>query len=247
MATTVSFQGVSSGLQTDNLVNAIIQQEGQSVQRFKDKQALNTKRIDAFTGMKNAMIGLSASTTGISASQDKASLTSSMQDIVSKFNATVKIYKDASTATKNSDGSVTQAAFSNDPTARSFISQVRSALGESSAKDLGIKTNRDGTLSLDLITLNATFDKDPEAARGIAANLSKSVQSTVTRLTTYDGNIPNTIASVTEQNKRLTAQIDSGQSKLDKRRVILKAQFSKMEQMISQLNSASQGLSGISF
>jgi flagellar hook-associated protein 2 len=59
MASTLSFQGITSGLQTDSLVDAIIQQDGQPLQRLKDRQALNTKRAVALRSIRTSMTSLS--------------------------------------------------------------------------------------------------------------------------------------------------------------------------------------------
>lgn len=59
MASTLSFQGITSGLQTDALVDAIIQQDGQPLQRLKDRQALNQKRADALKSIRSSMMSLS--------------------------------------------------------------------------------------------------------------------------------------------------------------------------------------------
>ena len=62
MATSpLSFQGLSSGLQTDALVNAIIQQEGQPVQRLQDKQTANNNRTAALQAMGTNLTALSTS------------------------------------------------------------------------------------------------------------------------------------------------------------------------------------------
>jgi len=61
MASAISFQGVTSGLQTDQLVAAIIQNEGQAVQRMKAKQTLNTQRSAALKTMASNMQSLGVS------------------------------------------------------------------------------------------------------------------------------------------------------------------------------------------
>lgn len=65
MASTLSFQGITSGLQTDALVNAIIQQDRQPLQRLQDKQALNTKRAAALRSMRTSLTTLSIGVSSI--------------------------------------------------------------------------------------------------------------------------------------------------------------------------------------
>ena len=120
--------------------------------------------------------GNQTGSTTLTVAQDKATATNGMQDIITKFNALLKIYKDASAATKDTDGSVIQGALSNDATSRTIISQVRAALTGASAglpgtatyqtpASLGVKTLSDGTLSLDTTVFQAALEKDPAAAK----------------------------------------------------------------------------------
>ncbi|MDP1830863.1 MAG: flagellar filament capping protein FliD [Geothrix sp.] len=112
---------------------------------------------------------------------DKAAITSAMQDAISKFNALVKTYKDAS---------VSGGALANDPSVRSMIAQVRSAFSGSpeglpataaftSTADLGIKTNRDGSLSLDVTAFQSALDTDPDAAQRVFAFTGESTNGVV--------------------------------------------------------------------
>jgi flagellar hook-associated protein 2 len=117
--------------------------------------------------------------TTLTVAQDKSGATAGMQDVLTKFNAILKTYKDASTITQDaSTGEITSGPLAGDPTARSVISQVRSALGGTpdgiassavfkSAAELGIKTNVDGTLSLDTTVFQAALDKDPDAVKKV--------------------------------------------------------------------------------
>jgi len=124
--------------------------------------------------------GQTTSTT-LTVAQDKGSITTAMQDAISKFNALLKTYKDASG---------TGGILANDPSVRSFITQIRAALSGSpaglassasftSTADLGIKTNRDGTLSLDTTVFQAAIDKDSAAAKRIFAFTGDSTNGVV--------------------------------------------------------------------
>jgi len=278
--------------------------------------------------------------TTLTVAQDKTAATAGMQDLLTKYNALLKVYKDAAASTKESDGSITPGALTGDSTARSVMNQVRAALGGAadglsasapykSGAELGIKTNVDGTLSLDVTAFQAALDKDPDAVKrvfsfsGTSTNgnvsfasgttatktgavdfdltygaggaisgsltyngvtysglsgtngtltgptgspleglnltvtgsgtgtltLSRGVgqklQDLISDLTSYGGTIETTRTSIDEQNKSLTARIDSGQVLLDKRKAALKAQFDKMESTLSQMRAASSSLSGI--
>lgn len=131
---------------------------------------------DAADGMTFTLKqGGQTGTTTLTVAQDKAAATSGMQDVISKFNALLKTYKDASTSTRDTNGFILQGALANDSTARSIISQVRSTLTGTSAglpvasaystpASLGVKTLPDGTLNLDTTVFQAAIEKDPAAA-----------------------------------------------------------------------------------
>lgn len=61
MSSPLSFQGLSTGLQTDTLVNAILQQEGQPVQRMIAQQTLNQNQITAYQALQSDLTALSSS------------------------------------------------------------------------------------------------------------------------------------------------------------------------------------------
>ena len=137
---------------------------------------------DAVDGVTfNLKQGAQPTATTFTVALDKSAITSAMQDAVSKFNAMLKVYKDASG---------TGGALANDPSVRSIVSQVRAALAGTpaglpttatvtSTADLGLKTNRDGTLSLDATAFQAALDKDPAAAKRIFAFTGESSNGAV--------------------------------------------------------------------
>jgi flagellar hook-associated protein 2 len=113
-------------------------------------------------------------TTTLTVAQDKGAATAGMQDVIAKYNTLMKGYKEASTSTKNSDGSINQGVLAGEVTSRNIINQVRETLGSvsaglsgtySSLSSLGIQTLPDGTLSLNTVTFQAAVEKDPVAAR----------------------------------------------------------------------------------
>lgn len=130
-------------------------------------------------------------TTTLTVAQDKASATAGIQDVITKFNALVKTYKDASTSTKSSDGSIIPGALAGDATTRAFITQIRTTLSGSSSglspssayqtlSSLGIKTLADGTLSLDSATFQAALETNPAAAQRLFTFSGESTSGVVT-------------------------------------------------------------------
>jgi flagellar hook-associated protein 2 len=106
--------------------------------------------------------------------QDVNAATSALQSLVSQFNSLLKIYKDASTPVNDGSGQITPKPLEGDSVARSLINQVRAALGGTvagmpsaskynSGASIGIKTNADGTLSLDTNAFKAALNDNPVA------------------------------------------------------------------------------------
>ncbi len=132
---------------------------------------------DAAEGMTFTLKqGGQTGTTTLTVAQDKTSATAGMQDVLTKFNALLKVYKDAASSTKDADGNIVQGALAGDASSRSIINQIRMTLTGASAglpsssayatpASLGIKTLADGTLSLDTTTFQAALEKDPLAAK----------------------------------------------------------------------------------
>ena len=283
--------------------------------------------------------GGQAGSTTLTVAQDKATATAGMQDVITKFNALAKIYTDAATATKDPNGTILPAALSGDATSRAIMAQIRTTLSGSSpglpgtatfqnAASLGVKTNSDGTLSLNTTTFQAAIEKDPTAAMrlftfsgdsnngvlsfqsgtdktatgAVTYTITKDVSGTYTGVFSGTANGPVTLTSsngtfiggagdlegltlkvtgegsgtlnlsrgsgqavrdlitnyqasgsgvlakaltnIQTQNKTLEDQIAAANSALERRKLVLQAQFSKMEVLIAQMKSSAGSLSG---
>ena len=150
---------------------------------------------DAVPGMTfNLQAGDPTKTTTLNVSIDKTAITAAMQDVVNKFNGFYQDYKSKTTSTTAADGTITSGVFNNEFSIRTIVSQVHNALMGSvagispnapfnSAASVGLKTNRDGTLSLDTGAFQAALDKD---ATGVA-NVFNTTGSSSSPLLTFQG------------------------------------------------------------
>ncbi len=227
---------------------------------------------DAVTGMtftlKSGGQTSSSTPTTLTVGTDKEGITKALQDTVSKFNAVLKLYKDNSqgatyssaTSSSSTSGDVLKPAgpLANQPTLRTMISNVRSAIMSSpaglpgdnyykSAAELGLKTNQDGTMSLDTTALKAALDKNPEAVREVFGKVNTVLQDTVNQITSPgSGSLALIRQSVDAQNSTLNLRIDSMQARLDRRRAALTLQYANLERTVGQLQAAGQSLSSLS-
>lgn len=134
--------------------------------------------------------GDATNATTLTVAQDKAGATTAMQDVITKYNAVLKIYKDAATVNKTDTGVTNPGPLTSDVVARSVINDLRDVLRGSpdglpdsatfkSSAELGIKTNSDGTLSLDVTKFQAAIDKDPVAVKNVFAFSGSSTNAAV--------------------------------------------------------------------
>jgi len=205
-----------------------------------------TDAVDGVTFTLKA--GDPTKTTTFSVAQDQNSAANALQDVVTKFNAILKVYK---------DNSGTGGALANDSTLRTLVSQVRSAVMSSPTgisagstyrgpAELGLKTNRDGTMELDTTAFKAALDKDPTAVANVFSGVQANVQTFTNRVTSpSSGNIAIILQTIDDQNTRLTKQISDGQKRLDRRREALQRQYANLEAVVGQLQAAGQSLSGL--
>ncbi|HET9596465.1 MAG TPA: flagellar filament capping protein FliD [Anaeromyxobacteraceae bacterium] len=111
-----------------------------------------------------------------------------------------------------------------------------------SLADVGLETNRDGTLSIDDETLSAAIARDAtavndlfsKASGGIAAAVSKVVDTYVDPV---DGLLVQAQTSLNGTIKRMDDQVDQMNSRVDAYRASLTAQFAAMERIVSQYKS----------
>ena len=287
--------------------------------------------------------GGQATSTVLTVGVDKAAAVTGMQDVITKFNALTKIYKDAATSTRDTNGTILPGVLSNDPTARSLLAQLKSALTGASAgmpagvisapASLGVRTMADGTLSLDTQAFQTAYEKDPNAVmrlftfagdsnngvvsvnsggaksptgpvtftidsfttggvvsglfsgtdaqgnafsnvrlsgangvlngavgtalEGLSLNATalgsgtltltrgsgQKVQDLVAKFTASGtGDLMKVLANIDTQNRSLDSQISTGQALLDRRQIVLKNQFAKMETVIAQLKASGGNL-----
>ena len=210
----------------------------------------------------------SASTaTTLTVATDKEGITKALQDVVSKYNSVLKLYKDNSqgatyaknaSATSASSEALTPAgALANQPSLRSMISGVRSSIMSvpaglssgnyyQSASELGLKTNQDGTLSLDTTAFKAALDKNPAAVAEVFSKVNSGLQDSVSRITSPgSGSLATIRQNIDSQNSMLSLRIDSMQSNLDRRQKALELQYANLERVVGQLQSAGQSLGTI--
>lgn len=228
---------------------------------------------DAVEGMtftlKSGGQTASSTPTTLTVETDKEGITKALQDVVTKFNAVLKLYKDNSQGAKyasntssadsstSTDALTPAGALANDSSLRNMITKVRSSIMSvpsglaggnyfQSAAELGLKTNQDGTLSLDTAALQSALDKNPTAVAEVFSKVNTAVQDSVNEITSPgSGSLARIRQNIDSQNSLLNLRIDSLQSNLDRRKKALELQYANLEKVVGQLQSVGQSLGAI--
>jgi flagellar hook-associated protein 2 len=109
--------------------------------------------------------------------------------------------------------------------------------------DIGLKTNfQDGTLTIDSGRLGASLASNPQAINQIFSDpttgIGAAAQSLSDRYTNVvDGLLTNSSKSLNTRIKQMDTQADSMQARVDAFKANLTAQFTAMEQIVSQLKT----------
>lgn len=139
----------------------------------------------------NLKKGGSGNSTTLAVSQDTDSAVTAMNDLVSKYNTLVNYYQSQATVSQDASGNDTSGPLAGDSTAKSIMSQVRSALlgtasGISSSAayksvgSIGLKISSGGTLSLDETKFKEALKDDPEAVSKLFSFSGTTTNGSVT-------------------------------------------------------------------
>lgn len=199
----------------------------------------------------------SAQTVSLSVAEDRAGVKSSLKKFVDAYNKMVGTIGTLTnvTAVGGDDGQPLAGPLVGDASVRSFSSAIRNELGSTQGgtdgmrllADLGISTQRDGTLKIDderLDTVLAdSFDQVSgflTGENGVLARLESKVNpytQTGGILESRTDALQNTLSSVDDQREQLNRRI----GKLEAR---LFSQFNAMDALVAQLSGTSDYLSG---
>ena len=124
-------------------------------------------------------------TTTMTVGMDSGAASSAMQAVVTSYNQFYNDYANNAKFTRNADGTYTTGVFNMDMTVRNMVNQVSTALmapptGLPSTAALntpaavGLKTNQDGTLSLDTTAFVDAFKANPQAVTNLFGNSGSS-------------------------------------------------------------------------
>lgn len=133
-----------------------------------------------------------------------------------------------------------------------MISQtVMASGGVRTLGELGMEIQRDGTLELNALTMNAAISESPEAANAIFSNATTGIAAQIknfvkAQTSTTSGILVQRKNSLTSSIHEMDEKIETTQVRLDAERKRLVSQFTAMEQLFSSLKGLDSYLTSLS-
>lgn len=188
-------------------------------------------------------------------SNDVTGTQQKLQTFVDAYNDVVKLVQSQLAVNENTDRSTSLAG---DAAVRDLQSQLQrltaSVVGDGTVRslaDLGLKTARDGTLSIDATALGRAISNDASAVNAIFqtadTGLGAVVRTLVERETrSVDGLLTLDQKRLNDGVARIDTQIAAAQRRIEAYRKMLVAQFTAMEKTVSALKATGNYLTQMS-
>ena len=201
----------------------------------------------------------SAGTATVKIAEDSATTTAKMQDFVTAFNDVVKFVTENNVVTRDESGSEVRNIFAplastrtDDTALQALRAQISSTTASGGSlirvfSDIGITTQRDGTVKFDTTKLQQALSSEPGSVNSIIQTFADSISLTggvVDRYTRYSGlldiSINNNKNLITDLNRRISDAEKAIQRMADG----LKERYARLEGLMSRLQQQQNSLSG---
>lgn len=201
-----------------------------------------------------------AGTANISIGNDADTTADRIDQIVQAFNDIVKYVNSNDTVTQDttkSDRPITYGDLAKTHVDNDFITLFRGNLSGASSSngtavrsisEIGISTNRDGTLTFDSDVFKSAVANDPTGVGEVLNSFADSaagVSGSIYQFTSLDGFFDQAQQANTDQINNLNASIDQLDRQTDALRDRLTKQFANLESITSKLQNQQQALSGV--
>ncbi len=201
----------------------------------------------------------SAGSATVKIAEDAATTTAKMQDFVAAYNDIVKFVSENNQITRDDSGDEVKSVFSPLATSRtddSALQALRAQLSSSVASggsrirvfaDIGITTERDGTIKFDSAKLQQALSSEPGSVSNLVKSFADNVAVTggvVDRYTRYSGlldiSINNNKTLINDLNRRVSETEKQIQRMADS----LKERYARLEGLMSRLQQQQNSLAG---
>lgn len=176
---------------------------------------------------------------------DDAALKTTLQGFVSAYNAAIALTK---SVTAYNAETKTASALTGDSMVRGLQAQLRTMASENvvALKDLGVKINTDGTLSLNTSDMTKALAEDPGALSrlfGGEEGYGAKLEDMLGAVLEDDGLFDSRSDSLNARLKTYDTQYQDLDRRMESLQARYTAQFTAMEQMVTQLQGSSGFLS----
>lgn len=181
----------------------------------------------------------------LTVSQDNTSLKTNLQAFVAAYNSTTTVLRSSSSYNATSN---TAAALTGDALVRGLQQQMRTLVSGnvSDLKTLGVSIALDGTLTLDSGTFEKAIAADPTGAAvlfGAEGKLTSGLKTIITsQLDSTSGVLAQRTDNLNKQIKKLERELDDLDLRMEKVAARYTAQFTAMDQLVTQMQSTSDYL-----
>lgn len=201
----------------------------------------------------------SAGTATVKIAEDAATTTAKIQDFVNSFNDIVKFLFENNQVLRDESGSEVKNVFaplSGTRTDDSAIQALRQQLSSSVASggsvvrvfsDVGITTERDGSLKFDSSKLQTALSSEPSSVSDLVRSFADATALTggiVDKYTRYSGlldiSINNNKSLITDLNRRIT----DAEKQIQRTADSLKERYARLEGLMSKLQQQQSSLAG---
>jgi flagellar hook-associated protein 2 len=212
---------------------------------------------DVIPGVTLSLV--SAGTATVKIAEDAATTTAKLQDIVTAFNDIVKFISDNNQITRDESGSEVKNILgplagtrTDDSALQALRSNISSSIASSGSvvrvfSDLGITTERDGTVKFDTSKLQSALSSEPTSVNDIIKGFADTVAltgGTIDKYTRYSGlldiSINNNKSLITDLNRRIT----DSEKQIQRMADALKERYARLEGLMSRLQQQQSSLSG---
>lgn len=212
---------------------------------------------DVVSGVTFSLNSIGSAT--ISITDDSTSTSANLKSFVDAYNKLYSYIAENDLITQEKNGKDTINIFG--PLAKTsldenVLSSIRAAFSSASISgglvntlaDLGVTTERDGTLKFDSSVLSSALQKDSSAVRTITEKLGESLASvdgTIAQFVRFNGLLDVALNANTAEITSLVERMASIEESLAQQQSTLTARFSRLEALIGSLNSQQNALLSI--
>jgi len=213
---------------------------------------------DVIPGVTFNLNTATTSSVTVSVSDDVAGTTSKVSDFVSAYNEVVKYMAENNTITREQNGNEVSNIFAPLSKTRvddNVLSLIRSAISGTSYSsgteikimaDLGITTERDGTLKFDDSTFATALSKEPTSVNSILSTFGDTIGltgGTIDLFTRFGGLLGSTIDSNKGQIDNLNDRIALVEEQIARSEASMRARFARLEATMGRLQNQQGALS----